>query len=65
MRSKNTWAALGLVLALLAVGCVIRTEHKIEAHVTVDIRQTPGILHLKSGVTALGEHRLLALDALA
>lgn len=33
--------------------------------ITVDIRQTPGILHLKSGVTALGEGRLLAIAALA
>jgi len=33
--------------------------------VTVDIRSTPGILHLKSGVTALGEGRLLAIAALA
>lgn len=32
---------------------------------TVDIRNTPGILHLKSGVTALDEKRLLAIDALA
>lgn len=31
----------------------------------VDIRQTPGILHLKSGVVALSGHRLLAIDALA
>jgi dimethylargininase len=33
--------------------------------VTVDIRETPGILHLKSGVTALGGQRLLAIAALA
>jgi dimethylargininase len=33
--------------------------------VTVDIRETPGILHLKSGVTALGDQRLLAIAALA
>ena len=32
---------------------------------TVDIRETPGILHLKSGVTALDERRLLVIDALA
>ncbi len=38
--------------------------HRVRG-VTVDIRQTPGILHLKSGVTALGERRLLAIDALA
>ncbi|MDX2182894.1 MAG: hypothetical protein SFW08_02810 [Gemmatimonadaceae bacterium] len=31
----------------------------------VDIRETPGILHLKSGVVALAGHRLLAIDALA
>ncbi len=30
----------------------------------VDIRDTPGILHLKSGVTALGNGRLLAITAL-
>lgn len=33
--------------------------------VVVDIRDTRGILHLKSGVTALDEGRLLAIDALA
>jgi dimethylargininase len=33
--------------------------------VTVDIRTTPGILHLKSGVTALGDGRLLCIAALA
>lgn len=33
--------------------------------VTVDIRNTLGILHLKSGVTALGEGRLLCIAALA
>jgi dimethylargininase len=32
--------------------------------ITVDIRDTPGILHLKSGVTALDERRLLAIDGL-
>lgn len=32
---------------------------------TVDIRNVPGILHLKSGVTALEERRLLVIDALA
>ena len=31
----------------------------------MDIRDTPGILHLKSGVTALDEERLLCIDALA
>lgn len=31
----------------------------------VDIRDTPGILHLKSGVVALGGRRLLAIEALA
>jgi dimethylargininase len=31
----------------------------------VDIRSTPGILHLKSGVVALRGRRLLAIDALA
>jgi dimethylargininase len=30
----------------------------------VDIRSTPGILHLKSGVTALGNGRLLTTNAL-
>ncbi len=30
----------------------------------VDIRDTPGILHLKSGVTALGDGQLLSIDAL-
>ncbi len=32
---------------------------------TVDIRDTPGILHLKSGVCALDTRRLVAIDALA
>jgi dimethylargininase len=32
---------------------------------TVDIRDTPGILHLKSGVVALDEGRLVAISALA
>jgi dimethylargininase len=31
----------------------------------VDIRETPGILHLKSGLTCLGERRLIVIDALA
>jgi dimethylargininase len=31
----------------------------------VDIRETPGILHLKSGIAYLGENRLLVIDALA
>lgn len=31
---------------------------------TVDIRETPGILHLKSGVVALEPHRLVAIEAL-
>ena len=30
----------------------------------IDIRETPGILHLKSGVTALGDGRLLATNSL-
>jgi dimethylargininase len=32
---------------------------------TIDIRETPGILHLKSGVVALDRRTLLAIDALA
>ncbi|HKB71399.1 MAG TPA: arginine deiminase-related protein [Thermoanaerobaculia bacterium] len=31
----------------------------------VDIREVPGILHLKSGVTSIGDGRLVAIDALA
>lgn len=31
----------------------------------VDIRSTPGILHLKSGLAYLGENRLIVIDALA
>jgi dimethylargininase len=31
----------------------------------VDIRQTPGILHLKSGIAYLGENRLVVIDSLA
>lgn len=32
---------------------------------TIDIRQTPGILHLKSGVVALDANTLVAIDVLA
>lgn len=32
---------------------------------TVDIRSTPGILHLKSGVVAIEDRRLVAIPALA
>ena len=32
---------------------------------TVDIRAVPGILHLKSGITSLGDGRIVAIDALA
>ncbi|MEP6766862.1 MAG: N(G),N(G)-dimethylarginine dimethylaminohydrolase, partial [Gemmatimonadaceae bacterium] len=32
---------------------------------TIDIRNVPGILHLKSGVTAVDGHQLLAISALA
>lgn len=31
----------------------------------VDIRQTPGILHLKSGISYLGDNRMVVIDALA
>jgi dimethylargininase len=31
----------------------------------VDIRQTPGILHLKSGISYLGDNRMVLIDALA
>lgn len=31
----------------------------------VDVRSLPGVLHLKSGIAAIGEDRLLAVDALA
>jgi dimethylargininase len=31
----------------------------------IDIRQTPGILHLKSGLASLGDNRLVVIDALA
>jgi len=30
----------------------------------VDIRAVPGILHLKSGITSLGDNRIVAIDAL-
>ena len=33
--------------------------------VFVDIRETPGILHLKSGIAYLDDNRLVAIDALA
>lgn len=32
---------------------------------TVDIRQTPGILHLKSGIAYLGDNRMVVIDSLA
>jgi len=31
----------------------------------VDVRETPGILHLKSGVTSIGDGRLVAVEVLA
>lgn len=31
----------------------------------IDIRQTPGILHLKSGLASLGDNRLVVIDSLA
>jgi dimethylargininase len=31
----------------------------------IDIRQTPGILHLKSGIAYIGDNRLVVIDALA
>jgi len=31
----------------------------------IDIRQTPGILHLKSGIAYLGDNRLVVIDSLA
>ena len=31
----------------------------------VDVRQTPGILHLKSGISYIGENRLVVINALA
>jgi dimethylargininase len=31
----------------------------------IDIRQTPGILHLKSGLAYLGDNRMVVIDALA
>ena len=38
-------------------------RHDVSA-TTIDIRGIDGILHLKSGVTALDEHRLIVIDAL-
>ncbi len=35
---KRSTLFLAGVLALVAVGCVIRTEHKIDAHVQLDVR---------------------------
>lgn len=32
---------------------------------TIDIRDTPGILHLKSGIAYIGDNRLVVIDALA
>ena len=31
----------------------------------IDIRQTPGILHLKSGISYIGDNRLVVIDSLA
>jgi uncharacterized protein YdbL (DUF1318 family) len=36
---KNVVVALAVLGIMAAFGCVLRTEHKIEAHVVVDIRQ--------------------------
>ena len=35
---KRVAMALGLSLLILVAGCVIRTEHTIDAHITLDIR---------------------------
>lgn len=35
---KKKLAGLSALIVVLLVGCVIRTEHKIDAHITLDIR---------------------------
>ncbi len=35
---KYFMVAMGVTITLLGIGCVIRTEHTIEAHITLDIR---------------------------
>jgi dimethylargininase len=39
-----------------------RQGHKCDR---IDIRRTPGILHLKSGIAYIGDNRMVAIDALA
>jgi len=49
---RNIWC-LSAVAMLVLVGCVIRTEHKIDAHITLDIRhvqqQAEGVLDFIEG----------------
>lgn len=54
MRMKALFAA-SLAMLLVALGCVIRTEHKIDAHITLDIRhiatQAENVLDFVEGKT--------------
>lgn len=56
--SHRTNAEGAMQLARWLTECGVRST-------TLDIRGVEGILHLKSGVTALGEGQLLAIEALA
>ncbi len=53
MMMKRIVAALAIVSLMAALGCLIRTEHKIDAHITVDIRriaeQAEGVLDFVEG----------------
>ena len=51
--TKRIVAAFGIVSLMTALGCLIRTEHTIDAHITVDIRhiaeQAEGVLDFVEG----------------
>ncbi|NLN92827.1 MAG: YdbL family protein [Candidatus Hydrogenedens sp.] len=50
---KKSVVVLGAIVLSFALGCVIRTEHKINAHITLDIRhiadQATGVLDYVEG----------------
>ena len=52
---KRLALAFGITLTVVLVGCVIRTEHRIDAHVTLDIRhidqQAEAVLDYMEGKT--------------
>ncbi len=57
VSQRTNWAGAAQLAALLAKA---RYESSC-----IDIRNVPGILHLKSGIAALDETRIVAIDSLA